>query len=341
MWELNFKKVCYRVLGLILLLGNSSCEKLFIEPDKSFSNREIFEEFWTVLDERYALFEIKNLDWNEIYFRYEPQITEKLSDFQLLDIIGKIIGELKDSHTDLQAENINKYYWPISAQEMEKFNFNVISQFYFKKQSLKTINSVSYVKINESGYIYIKDFKNEITESTVSKILTDLGDTKNLIIDIRNNTGGNENYGNLFVSHLIDKTLTNKIIYYKNGKGHNSFLTTTSSLKPSSGIFYKSDVVVLINKVVYSAANSFANSLSLLPQVTLIGETTGGGGGLPLKYELSNGWVLRFSASMEFRPTDSLILDKGIPPDFYVAKLTDLKKDNVLDFALEYLKNKQ
>jgi hypothetical protein len=339
MWASNFKKAFYAVLGFILLLANSSCEKLFIEKDKPLTNQGLFDELWTVLDERYALFQIKNVDWDEVYLTYRSKISDKLSENQMFYILGKLILELKDSHTDLKDEYSTTYYWPLSAKEMEKFNFNVISQYYYNNGTFKTINSVTYGEKNKIGYIYIKDFKSEITESTVEKILTDLADTKDLIIDVRNNTGGNENYGNLFVSHLIDKPLTNKIIKYKNGKGHNAFLTITSSLDPSSVNRYKGNVILLVNRAVFSAANSFANSMSLLPQVTLIGDTTGGGGSLPLNYELSNGWILRFSSSLEFRPTDSLILDKGIPPDFYVKKITDPRKDNVLDFALEYLNN--
>jgi hypothetical protein len=337
MWVSNFKRKYFFIVSLVIILTHSSCEKLLIENEKSPSNLEVFNEFWTVLDERYALFEIKNINWNDVYLRYEPRISEKLSEPQMLIITGEMINELKDSHTDIHSKTVTKYYWALSNEYMKKFNFGIISQYYILS-SKKTINSVSYGKINETGYIYIKDFSAEITESTVIKILTDLGETKNLIFDIRNNTGGNENYGNLFVRHLIDKDFTNKIIKYKNGKAHNSFITITSTLFPLSGIKYKGDIAVLINRAVYSAANSFTNSMSLLPQVTLIGDTTGGGGSLPLDYELSNGWILRYSSSMEYRPSDSLILDKGIPPDYYIDMIKNQSKDNVLDFALKYLK---
>jgi len=290
------------------------------------------------LDERYALFEIKNINWEGVYLKYEPQIKDRLTESQMLDIAGNMIKELKDSHTDIHKGNVYRYYWPISNEYMKRFDFSIINQWYLHGFQ-KTINSVSYGKIDETGYIYIKDFEKEISESTVEKILTDFGDTKNLIFDIRNNPGGNEAYGNLFVRHLIDKTITNKIIKFKNGKAHNSFLTITSTIDPSSEKMYTGKVIVLINKAVYSAANSFTNNLSLLPQVTLIGDTTGGGGSLPLDYELSNGWILRYASSMEYRPSDSLITDKGIPPNFYVEMVADSRKDNVLDFALEFLKN--
>jgi hypothetical protein len=337
MWASNFKRNIYLFFGFIILLGNTSCEKLLIEKDKAPTNHELFDEFWTLLDERYALFMIKDIIWDDVYIRYEPQITEQLSEFQMIDIFGKIIQELKDSHTDLKVNNTVKYYWPLSAGYMENFSFKVISQFYINRETLKTNNSVSYGKIFESGYIYIKDFKEEISESTVSEIITEMEDTKNLIIDIRNNTGGNESYGNFIVGYFIDKSFTNKIIKFKNGKAHNSFLAINSTVNPSSGPKYKNKIVVLTNKATFSAANSFTNSLSMLPQVTLIGDTTGGGGSLPLNYEFSNGWVLRYSSSIEYRPSDNLIIDKGIPPTYYVEKYRDSKKDNVLDFALEYL----
>ena len=55
-------------------------------------------------------------------------------------------------------------------------------------------------------------------------------------------------------------------------------------------------MVVLTNRHSYSATNYFANIMSRLPQVTLMGDQTGGGSGMPFTSELPNGWGVRFSA---------------------------------------------
>ena len=69
------------------------------------------------------------------------------------------------------------------------------------------------------------------------------------------------------------------------------------------------------------------------PNVTIVGDRTGGGSGLPFSSELPNGWSIRFSASP--------ILDAGmnqtefgIDPDVEVD-MTDEDIDRGLDTIIE------
>ena len=48
--------------------------------------------------------------------------------------------------------------------------------------------------------------------------------------------------------------------------------------------------IVLTNRHSYSATNDFVNSMRCFPNVTLVGDKTGGGSGLPFSSELPNGW---------------------------------------------------
>ncbi|MCB0637534.1 MAG: S41 family peptidase [Lewinella sp.] len=94
----------------------------------------------------------------------------------------------------------------------------------------------------------------------------------------------------------------------------------TDSLPRPSGVadtvamYFHKPVVVLTNRHSYSATNFFAGFMSTLPNVTLIGDRTGGGGGLPVSYELPNGWKYRFSATRSFLP-DGTNMELGIPAD--------------------------
>jgi C-terminal processing protease CtpA/Prc len=49
----------------------------------------------------------------------------------------------------------------------------------------------------------------------------------------------------------------------------------------------------------------------------VLGDTTGGGGGLPVYSELPNGWTFRYSATRTFTP-DGFPLELGMPPDIAV-----------------------
>ncbi len=57
--------------------------------------------------------------------------------------------------------------------------------------------------------------------------------------------------------------------------------------------------------------------MSCLPNVTIMGDKTGGGSGMPFTSELPNGWTVRFSASPHFN-ADMEQIEWGIEPDIKV-----------------------
>lgn len=78
--------------------------------------------------------------------------------------------------------------------------------------------------------------------------------------------------------------------------------------------------MVLTNRRTYSAANSFVMFLKGLPQVTVVGDLTGGGAGLPLTSELPCGWTVRFSACPMY-DREMRLTEAGIAPDVKVDLL--------------------
>lgn len=84
----------------------------------------------------------------------------------------------------------------------------------------------------------------------------------------------------------------------------------------TTAMYLHKPIVVLTNRHSYSATNFFAGFMSILPNVTLIGDQTGGGGGVPVSYELPNGWKYRFSATQTFLP-DGTSTESGIQPDIF------------------------
>ena len=91
-----------------------------------------------------------------------------------------------------------------------------------------------------------------------------------------------------------------------------------------------------------SSANDFANVMKAIPTVTLVGDTTGGGGGLPFVSELPNGWFVRFSSA----PTlDAQLkhIESGVAPDICLQMdEADLKKgvDTYIEFARKYINDR-
>jgi C-terminal processing protease CtpA/Prc len=83
--------------------------------------------------------------------------------------------------------------------------------------------------------------------------------------------------------------------------------------------------------------------MNALPNVTFIGDTTGGGGGMPAFWDLPNGWLLRVSSSKFYSPS-RVNIESGIPPHIQVNMSVESMvegRDDILERALEYLRNNQ
>lgn len=84
----------------------------------------------------------------------------------------------------------------------------------------------------------------------------------------------------------------------------------------STAMMLDKPIVVLINRLSYSATNFFSAYMSTLPNVTLIGDRSGGGGGVPVSFEMPNGWKFRISATSTYLP-NGFNIERGIEPDIY------------------------
>lgn len=137
-----------------------------------------------------------------------------------------------------------------------------------------------------------------------------------------------------------EKVLTG-YIRHKTGKGHNDFSEPYPiELEPSNSIRWQKKTVVLTNRRSYSATNDFVNQMSCLPNVTIMGDKTGGGSGMPFTSELPNGWTVRFSASPHFN-ADMEQIEWGIEPDIKVNmdEADEAKHiDTIIEKARAFLK---
>jgi C-terminal processing protease CtpA/Prc len=75
------------------------------------------------------------------------------------------------------------------------------------------------------------------------------------------------------------------------------------------------------------------------PNAIVVGDVSGGGGGLPLSNELPNGWMVRFSSS-PMLDGNMRHIEFGIEPDVYVAlDSVDVAKgrDTLIDYAVSVI----
>ncbi len=279
------------------------------------------EALWTILDEHYCFFEEKDVDWDEVYERYSKQVNAAMSDMQLLEVCGNMIAELRDGHVNLYTSFDTSRYWGWHEDYPSNYSDTLVSK-YLGTDYLLT-NGIRYRILDDNvGYMRCSTFSNSFGAGNLDNILYYLATCQGLIIDLRENSGGLLTAAETLAARFTNEEVLVGYMQHKTGKGHNDFSDMEEqTLKPAKGVRWQKPVVVLTNRQVYSAANEFVCYMKQLPDVTIVGDKTGGGGGLPFSSELPNGWSVRFSACPMYDAQKKSI-EGGIDPDIEVA-LTD------------------
>ena len=188
----------------------------------------------------------------------------------------------------------------------------------------------------------LKRFPNERNERPNNEHYRHNQRLKVLIIDVRDNGGGNLTTAQRLAGRFTNEKVLVGYMTHKTGPGHNDFSDPAPVyLESSTGIRWQKKAVVLTNRRSFSATNDFVNCMRQLPLVTIVGDKTGGGSGLPFSSEIPNGWSIRFSASPMY-DTDMNQLEFGIDPDIKVDMTSeDMQrgKDTMIEKACEILKN--
>lgn len=336
-----------RCLPYVLLLMPAfffaACEK---EDRYSSMPHENFEALWKIMDEHYCFFEYKQVDWDELHERYGRQLSDTMRQFALFDLLGSMLAELKDGHTNLVSPfNVSRYlawyedYPPNFYKELQ-------DRYLGKSADYLIAGSVKYKRLsgNSIGYMHYSSFSGSVSDPGLDYIFDYFKDCKGLIIDIRDNGGGSLANADLIASRFIEEKLLTGYIQHKLGKGHNDFSEPYPVyLAPSARVRWLRPVAVLTNRHCFSAANDFAQKMRMMPQVTVIGDRTGGGSGLPLSSELPNGWSIRFSAA-PMLDADKQHTEFGIDPDIRVnitpQDLSD-GKDPIIEAAILHILSQQ
>jgi carboxyl-terminal processing protease len=65
--------------------------------------REALDVVWNTINDRYYDPKLNGVDWKAARTRYEPQLAAAASDDQYWELLDKMAGELKDSHTRVES----------------------------------------------------------------------------------------------------------------------------------------------------------------------------------------------------------------------------------------------
>lgn len=329
---------------LTLLFPLFLCLSCVQEDDYDNSKRGNFEALWKVLNEHYCFFDYKQqelgVDWDEVHTRYAAQVNENMNNTQLFEVLCNMLSELQDGHVNLSASFDYGRNWSFFEDYPENYN-DSIAKLYLGHQ-YQIASGLKYVTFDDNiGYVRCESFEDGIGDGNVSVMLQSLATCCGLIIDVRGNGGGQLTKAHTLASHFTNEKKLIGYVSHKTGKGRNDFSSPKAEyLEPASdGLRWQKPVVVLTNRSVYSAANDFVKCMKQCPNVTIMGDQTGGGSGMPFNSELPNGWSVRYSAVVYY-DAQMQHTEFGILPDISLALSgADLAqhKDTYIETARQFL----
>lgn len=207
----------------------------------------------------------------------------------------------------------------------------------------KTIEQASGRRL---GYIKTTRFDDDAAP-LIDTAMDALKDTYGLIIDLRDNSGGNISSMRL-ASYFVPPPQLGVVLLsrpFLNKLGNAPEQIDLSKIPRVSGVYttrgiidtmkkndggaafygedlgerrYRGRVIVLINRDTGSAAEGFAWMLKNRPSITLVGRTTAGAllGGEP--FDLPGGWVLTVPTHASWGPDGKRYVDQPVAPDVEV-----------------------
>jgi len=252
-----------------------------------------------------------------------------------------------------------RYFNPESKPRFwQEFTKHEIKQLFRTAEKTLVANGFSQPKETEAwmlhygrsrsfGYMRIlelEDIKKRRLAAALDRISADLKDLDGIIIDVRNNPGGDDSIVLQIVNRFCDRK---RIAFHRKtkiGPGKDDFKgLKTWYMEPQGEVQFTGPIVLLTCDSVFSGGEIFALAMKQLPQATTIGDRTNGIFSYQLEKKLPNGWRYCLSYQKYFSADMVCYEGKGVPADIALLnKKADIEDgiDPLIVRALEVLRSR-
>ncbi|HAS44157.1 MAG TPA: hypothetical protein DCS93_27005 [Microscillaceae bacterium] len=320
-----------RLLLLVMVVGLSACGNLFFDKEDN-SNLATFDAFYQEIDAHFSFFPLLTINFDSAYTSNRAILQSNPTRETLINRLQEMINVLGDGHTNVYIPQTIRYdftaKFPVNKLES-------IDAYLDKSSNSSQVMVYGKIKNENLGYIDITTFgASESNYLLIDRILRDLTGVTGIIIDVRSNGGGNSKNADLIISRFNDQSRMMFRSRERVGKRDEFGAWVEGFTTIFEGTRFTGKVAVLTNRGCYSTTEWFIAGMRTIPQVTVVGDTTGGGSGRPLPRELPNGWAMRISNTQRQLPEGRDYQFSGIYPDVPVW-ISQAQIDNNIDAILE------
>ena len=248
----------------------------------------------------------------------EKDVIEKIDNTDVRDMNEEEISSMLQGDIDTNVELL------IRRKKKKKKKYTVTRG----EVEIPTVYSGT-IKEN-MGYVKVKEFS-AATEGQFQKALKDIEKCKGLIIDLRDNPGGELNA----CCHMLDQLLPKgELVYIKEKNGKKTSFTSEDTQH------YDKPIFILVNENSASASEIFAGAIQDRKAGLIVGEETYGKGVVQKIFDLGDGSSLKLTISYYYTPSGRNINGKGIVPDIIAYDDGRTKNDEVIEAAIKHFPTK-
>ena len=330
----------------------TSCEDQLVGVEKENTPINTFDSFWEAFDTHYGLFEAKNIDWQMIRQQYRPLITNTTTDAEMYDVLSKMIIQLNDNHVNLYPTNgtLSPFPGGVIRYKDGQLTIKKVQEDYDLEVVKKYVSNYSQVSPTigfgllpgNIGYVNISGTdKMKLAEESIDKVISDLKDTKGIVLDVRGNYGGFDPVSQVMAGRFASERKLFMTSKKKSGPAHTDFGPVTEwYVEPRGRYQYTKSVMLLTSSFTQSTGETFTWAMKQFNHVKSLGDTTAGSYSDNPSTELYNGWIVSLSVG-DYRAADGKSYEGiGTAPDILLVNTKqDLLsgKDKTLEKAIELL----
>ena len=330
-------------LGSVALLASCFPHRSIPRPERELAAEprsyvDQFDRVWERFDAVYPSFTYKQVDWARQREQYRRRAERARSQNELVATLLAMLAPLRDRHVwliDPRGHVVPSYRpgWSV--------NFD-------RARWQQAMHEVGYVArrgdvgdawVGGYGYLHIGSWRPPVDTLILDAMLDRYRDAPGLIIDVRTNAGGRDALALAFARRFTTRAFAASYVQVRT-EFPELDLPLARTISPRGSWQFTRPVVVLTGRGGLSATESFVAALRTLPQVTVVGDTTGGASGNPVVVPLGNGWRFTVPRWMEYGPDQRPIEWRGVAPHLAVAWQPDQSgpgRDPLIDAAVGLL----
>ena len=339
----------------ILILTSASLFAVKVKtPDGPLSMPEkVFEEAWLFVDNHYAFFKEKGINWDKTYSRFRLRVNENTSDDSLFSVLTQMLAPLNDgnvtltgktgiffsanrpSQVEFNTTELQLKFWESVDVSLKESGFAPLKQLGFDANNRSLY---AYSTNGKIGYVRIYSCKGGL--GYINIILNEFNGLGSIIVDLRFSSGGDEKLALNVAGYFTDKRML-ACTRQTRIKGMPAYTYPNEVFfKPRGSSPYRGKVVLLTNDRTTNAADIFTLAMRQLPNVTIVGDASEGNFSNALATKLLNGWALTLSNQRCISPQGLSYDGVGVPVDVLVKNSTsdlDSNSDPVVVKAISIL----